>query len=383
MNNNKSVVSFYYKHKPGGFTKRLYRAFTAIAKADKQLHYFSIEKLPVDHENIIHHPVKVSAKEGTIRYWIEYYSKAVLQARKFAKSNDVGSFFVFSFFYSTLACLTSFGLNKQSVVFIRADDLHDSKLKSLAWLRVSVHALLEKISMLCASKVVCTNKNLVKVIGERSGYSDKLDYLPNDIPPTHHFVKPNKNSNRDFIFVTAAVINPRKNQLYALQALSQMKATNWRYLLIGSDVEKTGYEKLMREYVEAHNLKDKVEFLGWRDDVTKVIAGCDLFLLPTTMEGSPNSLLEAFGTGISCLGSNIPEVSEMLDHPELCFDLSDTDSLTTMLEGYCQSESNRDLIQQKTASCKSHYEFDWDQRIVEYVDVIESEVSPSKAQVVN
>lgn len=377
MNNNTTVVSFYYKHKPGGFTKRLYRAYSAIATANKELHYFSIEKLPVEHQNIIHHPVKVNAKEGTIRYWIEYYVKAALQARKFTKSNVVSSFCVFSFFYSTLACLTGLGLGKQTLVFIRADDLHDSRLKSLAWLRVSIHALLEKISMRCASKVICTNKNLIQVIANRTGYADKLSYLPNDIPLTHHFVKPNDDTNRDFIFVTAAVINPRKNQLYALQALAQMKVTNWQYLLVGSDVENTGYEEQLRDYVEKHDLQDKVEFLGWRDDVSKVIAGCDLFLLPTTMEGSPNSLLEALGTGISCLGSNIPEVSEMLDHSKLCFDLNDVTSLTMMLESYCQSRSYRKDIQQKTASCKINYEFDWDKKIVEFVDRMTSSAIPN------
>ncbi len=381
MNNKTIVVSFYYKHKPGGFTKRLYRAYTAIASSKTQLHYFSIKKLPVDHENIIHHPVTVNATEGSILYWIEYYLKAVLQARKFTKNHSVNSFFVFSFFYSTLACLTSLGFGKPTLVFIRADDLHDSKLKSLAWLRVSIHSFLEKISMRCASTVVCTNKNLMKVIADRTGYSDKLSYLPNDIPPISHFVETNKDSNRDFIFVTAAVINPRKNQLYVLQALKQMVSTNWRYVLVGSDVENTGYEALLQHYVKEHHLQDKVKFLGWRDDVTKVIANCDLFLLPTTMEGSPNSLLEALGTGISCFGSNIPEVSEMLDHPELCFDLNDPSSLTAMLKTYCQDDNNRKIIQQKTASCKSNYEFDWDQRIVEYVDKIRSTHVADQAQV--
>jgi glycosyltransferase involved in cell wall biosynthesis len=163
-------------------------------------------------------------------------------------------------------------------------------------------------------------------------------------------------------------LNPRKNQLLVLQALQQLPAQHWEYLLIGSDNSGRDYQAELRAFVAAHGLTGRVKFLGWRDDVPAILQSCHLLLLPTLHEGSPNALLEAMGYGLPCLASDIPEIREILPDPELLFDPHDPAELIHKLGRCLQLPGYVGVIQAKTAQCKAHYTFDWDQRLVALVD---------------
>lgn len=371
----KSIISFYYKHKAGGFTTRLYKAWLGLANNGYQIVYISTEELPVDHQNIKPHIINCRSKPGTVLFWLEYFARAIHSARQINKEKKVSCFFVFSFFYSTLAILAGLGRNIETLVFIRADDLHTSTLKSFSKLRMNVHLFLERFSIKHASLIVATNKNMRNMLKSRnSKHKDKISYLPNNIVNVSVLYKSDKHSDSDqtFRFVTASALNEGKNILYTLQALKQMDSSNWEFLIIGDDIEKTGYGDRLKEYIERHNLENKVKLLGWQDDADKLISRCDLFILSTLMEGSPNALLEALGTNISCMGSDIPEVSEILNYPELVFDLANPESLTKKLDTFCSNKSNRDKLEKLSNSCMQQYSFDWEERVVSFVDGIAS-----------
>ena len=382
-NNNKNIlISFYYKHKSGGFTKRLYQAYLALANAGYHIHYFSTEILPVKHTNIHPHLIRLTSQPGSARFWVGFFYHAVKQARAFKSHYGDNShyrikgYIAFSFFYGALASITRNNKNEKQWVFIRGDDLYGSRSKSLAPLRIAIHYLLEKISIRSAYYVICTNKSMMEAIAKRSGHREKIHYLPNNIPRyISHTAYVTKSKHRaraqnskQWTFVTASVINPRKQQLVVLQALNQLPSNSWHYTLIGADIEHTGYEAILRDYVQKHQLTNNVEFLGWQEDIITPIRRCDLFIFPTTMEGSPNALLEALGTGIPCIGSDIPEVAEILRFPELTFSHRYPSSLQKILQAFIDDKSVRRSIAEKTALCRKNYEFDWDTRLVQFFE---------------
>ena len=53
------------------------------------------------------------------------------------------------------------------------------------------------------------------------------------------------------------------------------------------------HDKLLA-LLEAHDLKDRVHLLGWRRDVAKLFAACDVFVCPSRHEPLGNVVLEAF-----------------------------------------------------------------------------------------
>ena len=370
----KRIISFYYKHKSGGFTTRLYKAWAGLANNGYQVTYISTEKLPIEHQFITARLINCRSQQGTALFWIEYFIRATFTARKINKEHHIDSFFVFSFFYSTLALIAGLGCNIKTIVFIRADDLHTSSLKAFAKLRIKVHFLLEKFSVKHASLVVATNKNMMTFLKSRNKTKTKITYLPNNIVNADIEYSEIKYSDEDgvFRFVTASVLNEGKNILYTLQALDKINSTNWEFIIIGDDVENTGYRKILEQYIDTHDLQEKVKILGWQDNANNIVGRCDLFIISTIMEGSPNALLEALGTKISCIGSDIPEVSEILNYPDLVFDLKNPISLAKTLNSFCTDDHYRNKLANLATKCRERYIFDWEKHVVDLVDSVVS-----------
>ena len=57
-----------------------------------------------------------------------------------------------------------------------------------------------------------------------------------------------------------------------------------------------------------------VRFLGYRDDVPQILARSDLFLFPSWLEGLGVAALEASAAAIPVVASNIPAISEAVEH---------------------------------------------------------------------
>ncbi len=76
-------------------------------------------------------------------------------------------------------------------------------------------------------------------------------------------------------------------------------------------------------------IHDQVEFLGKRDDVPKLLADSDIFVLPSSVEGLSNALLEAMACGLPAIASDIPGNAEVIrdDWNGLLFTTGDADSL--------------------------------------------------------
>ena len=68
--------------------------------------------------------------------------------------------------------------------------------------------------------------------------------------------------------------------------------------------------------VAALGLEKEVTILGHREDVTDVVAACDLFVFPSVYEGLGGALIEAIGLGLPVVASDIPAIREVVRHGE-------------------------------------------------------------------
>lgn len=60
-------------------------------------------------------------------------------------------------------------------------------------------------------------------------------------------------------------------------------------------------------------MKDRVHFLGTRADATNLIAGADLLLLPSLIEGIPGVVLEAAAQGVPSVATDVGGLREVID----------------------------------------------------------------------
>ncbi|MFV2066628.1 MAG: glycosyltransferase [Pirellulales bacterium] len=79
-------------------------------------------------------------------------------------------------------------------------------------------------------------------------------------------------------------------------------------LLLGRGDE----ERKLRRRVRQMEARDRVHFLGWRDDVPEIVAAADLLVLPSAWEGMPRVVLEAMASAKPVVATDVEGVGELL-----------------------------------------------------------------------
>lgn len=75
-----------------------------------------------------------------------------------------------------------------------------------------------------------------------------------------------------------------------------------------------GYQKYLKRLILAYDLSDKVTFLGnlSAEQMKQEFLQANVFVLPSTVENSPNSLGEAMVLGVPCVASDVGGVAQLL-----------------------------------------------------------------------
>jgi glycosyltransferase involved in cell wall biosynthesis len=95
----------------------------------------------------------------------------------------------------------------------------------------------------------------------------------------------------------------QKNQSFLLEAFAQAAAREARlHLAIAGEGPLEG---ALRERTRAWTCRERIHFLGRRDDIPALLIGAfDCFAMPSLHEGLPVALLEAQAAGLPCLISD-------------------------------------------------------------------------------
>jgi glycosyltransferase involved in cell wall biosynthesis len=110
---------------------------------------------------------------------------------------------------------------------------------------------------------------------------------------------------------------PEKDHLTFLRMMQMVRAErpDVHAVIVGDGQLRTQLETASEEM----GLSDVVTFLGERDDARKLMAGFDLFVLTSTIEGFPNVLLEAAFLGVPSVASRVGGSPDVLANPEDTF----------------------------------------------------------------
>jgi glycosyltransferase EpsF len=110
-------------------------------------------------------------------------------------------------------------------------------------------------------------------------------------------------------FIEVGSIQPRKNQLFALEVfrILHQNIRNTKMIFIGfNPVKKGSYCFELEERIRQYKLEEVVTVLPQDADIAEALFYSDLALLPSITEGLPNTALEAQTMGLHCfLSSNI------------------------------------------------------------------------------
>lgn len=119
-----------------------------------------------------------------------------------------------------------------------------------------------------------------------------------------------KDSARPFTIINVASFNKWKNQMLLLNSFYKVtsKYPDTRLIFVGEGPEKAEIEHA------AHKLgiADKTFFAGLTNEVEKFLNNADLFVLSSTFEGVPLSVLEAYAAGLPVVSTRVGGVRDIL-----------------------------------------------------------------------
>lgn len=100
----------------------------------------------------------------------------------------------------------------------------------------------------------------------------------------------------------------------------------------------------VKEMVSQLGLSNRVSFLGHRNDISRIMGVCDVFILASHHEGSPISLLEAMASGLVCIGSNTGGIATIIGEAGFLFEVGDIEMLASLLHKIILVPSEREKI---------------------------------------
>lgn len=115
--------------------------------------------------------------------------------------------------------------------------------------------------------------------------------------------------NDDIVMIALGELNKNKNYSTMINAIKLANNSKVHLLICGAGEEKYNLEKLARE----NNLDKNVHFLGYRNDVPKLLASSDIFIQTSHREGLPRAIMEAMASGLPCIVSKIRGNVDLID----------------------------------------------------------------------
>lgn len=115
----------------------------------------------------------------------------------------------------------------------------------------------------------------------------------------------------DRLLVAVGNLYPVKGHIVLLRALALLvehgKASGLTVAVAG----RGGEEAALREFARQAGIEANVRLLGYRDDAGDILAGADIYAMPSLSEGLPLALLEAMAVGLPVIASRVGGIPEV------------------------------------------------------------------------
>jgi glycosyltransferase involved in cell wall biosynthesis len=172
-----------------------------------------------------------------------------------------------------------------------------------------------------ADSLIAINPSIKNYFEQIISKKRKIDFIPVPIKlKDFEFSDVNRNLIRKELEIDNKIIvigfvgrfSSEKNLLTLLISFAEVAQNNplIKLVLAGTGV----LEPQLREYANKSGIEDKIIFCGVRYDINRVLAGFDIFVLPSYTEGLSNALLEAMASGRSIICSDIPANNILVRH---------------------------------------------------------------------
>ena len=183
-----------------------------------------------------------------------------------------------------------------------------------------------KITNFLVDKIFVNSKELKEfVVKTQKVQQEKVVVVPNIIEPNDISIRVDETrirkelgiSKEDFFVLSAGRLHKQKGfdllidiVRFFVEKISNVSLQRKYIFVVLGDGDE--YNNLLK-YTKMLNVDKYVKFLGYKENVYDYINACDLFLLTSYWEGSPNVVLEAVVLKKPVISTGVEGVSEILD----------------------------------------------------------------------
>ena len=147
-----------------------------------------------------------------------------------------------------------------------------------------------------------------------------------------------------------------------------------RTVIVGDGPYRDEYERM------AAKVRGNVVFAGFRSDIPRLLAACDVFVLPSISEGLPSALLEAAACGKPLVASNTGAIPDVVIHGETGF-LAEPGDVESFARHIKLLLDDAEKAARFGARAREHVrrDFDWDAIASRYEDLCVQAIQTKKA----
>jgi glycosyltransferase involved in cell wall biosynthesis len=204
--------------------------------------------------------------------------------------------------------VTSHGWDIQKDRNIRYGARLNKKLAILIWLTlkfVDVHVVVSKYMIKDAIEAG-SNPSKLRVIYNGIDLTNTSSPIKTDILDRHGIAK------EDFVVLYLGRLHPKKRPEDVVKAFAiiAQKIPNAKLVIAGKGTEERKLKKLAAEL----NIESRVIFTGFVSDYEKwdLLKRCDVFVLPSIIEGFAITLIEAMACGKPVIATNVGPFPEII-----------------------------------------------------------------------
>ena len=314
--NTKSIIlTCYYRPKPGGLCKRLFRAIESLLAAGHDVHYLAVAPFPIKHVNCYFHRFPwPPALTDNLAFWAVFHLFSPLILLYIGIRYRVTHTFAFGSTYSLFLQPIRLIKNIPHTLFLRGDLLESHRIKGRHRWLIGLEKHIEGLGI-AGVRLYGVTKILTEKVVARHPILKPSHYgiLRNDIE-TSDIAKAEPKKPTDMLRLgCVGTLDEGKNLALALQCIGYLKDRQCHLYIYGIGPA----EQSLRNMAKNLGISSKVSFMGWVSMTSKIWERIDVLIFPSLHEGSPNAILEAIANCIPVLASDIPEHREILPHGDL------------------------------------------------------------------
>ncbi len=151
--------------------------------------------------------------------------------------------------------------------------------------------------------------------------------------------------------------NPDVFAKVAKQMLVSDRTANIKFFIIGDGPMRPEIEKAVKD------VKGGITYLGYQPEVAKYLSAADVFVLPSSIEGFPLSILEAMAMNVAVIASNVGAVADVIDSGAEGFVVS-PGSVTEIVDALRKLRDQPELLKSMKTKAREKVEKNYSNRIL-------------------